>query len=183
MQESLGAWLLSKSGNFQKNLLSHMSRRVLRPTSNFTSKREAVMRGTVFPRPTKASIIKATININIKALLFLELSWSSGKWRGIWKGYWIYTHFFTEPWSKGRKGALPETNMVPENGWFFEYDCFLLKARRMFRCSKILVSGGVIHFLNHTLPKFNVNAGAQNLLNKHNTLDTVQLLGKFWNCH
>ena len=35
----------------------------------------------------------------------------------------------------------------------------------------------------NTLPKFNVNAGAQNLLNKHNTLDTVQLLGKFWNCH
>ena len=149
-----------------------MSRRVLRPTSNFTSKREAVMRGTVFPRPTKASIIKATTNINISRIARFMPSqcsfWTHGlyysfsNYHGLvendvvfekvttvdgWNPappgmyqklvnngkttyqlvqdffhqqyHWINTHFFTEPWSKGRKSALPETNMVPENGCFF----------------------------------------------------------------
>ena len=60
------------------------------------------------------------------------------------------------------------------NGWFIVTPFY-----RLLYCT----CEGAATNRSITLPKFNVNAGAQNLLNKHNTLDTVQLLGKFWNCH
>ena len=72
--------------------------------------------------------------------------------------YSIYLHWG----SLGGKCIEKYRQILPESSSVWSLFCFKMMEDNKFQ---------------HTLPKFNVNAGAQNLLNKHNTLDTVQLLG------